>query len=102
MHISPPLFDAGNVWAANGVGAVLAEHGALGDAHRVMGQVQDEAAAAEGLMPMPDVILNVANLQLAQQDYYSAIQMYTATLRRFHHNKDPTVLLYLARCAAQH
>jgi hypothetical protein len=45
------------------------------------------------------VTLNVANVRLAQQDYYSAIQMYQACLRRHHHNKDATVLLYLARCA---
>lgn len=91
------LHSAGNVWAANGIGAVLAERGSLTDAHAVLAQVQDGAAAAEALLPMPDVLLNMANLQLAQQDYYSAIQMYTATLRRFHHNKDSTVMLYLAR-----
>ena len=80
----PYLNSAGNVWAANGIGAVLAERGSLTDAHAVLAQVQDGAAAAEALLPMPDVLLNMANLQLAQQDYYSAIQMYTATLRRFH------------------
>jgi len=41
----------------------------------------------------------VANVRLAQQDYYSAIQLYQACLRRHHQNKDATVLLYLARCA---
>ena len=60
---------------------------------------QDNIAAADGLLPAPDVTLNVANVRLAQQDYYSAIQLYQACLRRHHQNKDATVLLYLARCA---
>ena len=62
------------------------------------GHLQDSITAADGLLPVPDVTLNVANVRLAQQDYYSAIQMYQACLRRHHHNKDATVLLYLARC----
>ena len=147
---------AGNVWAANGVGAVLAEKGRLGEAAEVLFAVQvslplfqstthvtsetacmtlttllhvqlqsnarvlcasamlgwlrtaadspcthsqDNIAAADGLLPAPDVTLNVANVRLAQQDYYSAIQLYQACLRRHHQNKDATVLLYLARCA---
>ena len=150
MHTS-----AGNVWAANGVGAVLAEKGRLSEAadvlfavqvssrcktwqatcHRnssarldtltflpfsvmslcslacacgrrydtaacftVASLAQDNIAAADGLLPAPDVTLNVANVRLAQQDYYSAIQLYQACLRRHHQNKDATVLLYLARC----
>ena len=61
--------------------------------------MQDNIAAADGLLPAPDVTLNVANVRLAQQDYYSAIQLYQACLRRHHQNKDATVLLYLARYA---
>jgi tetratricopeptide (TPR) repeat protein len=60
-------------------------------------QVQEAAAASEGLLRIPDVAVNLGNLHLAQQEYVAAIQMYQSTLRRFYGGQDASVMLYLAR-----
>lgn len=60
-------------------------------------QVQEAAAASEGLLRIPDVAVNLGNVHLAQQEYVAAIQMYQSTLKKYYGGRDATVLLYLAR-----
>lgn len=86
-----------NVWAANGVGAALAELGHLDAARAVFSEVHGAMAAASGFLAVPDVIINLANVHLARQEYPDAIHLYKAALRELPHKHHPTVLLYLAR-----
>eukprot|EP00884_Botryococcus_braunii_P015610 jgi/Botrbrau1/2732/Bobra.0164s0012.1 len=86
-----------NVYAANGIGAVLAERGHLTTAREIFTSVQEAAAASEGLLRIPDVAVNLGNVHLAQQEYVTAIQMYQSTLKKYYGGRDATVLLYLAR-----
>eukprot|EP00887_Chlorella_sp_A99_P005280 scaffold1.g5280.t1 len=75
--------DEGNIYAANGVGCVLAELGDLDGAK----DVQEAAAAMAGFWRMPDV----------GEQYTSAVKMYSSTLKRFFDNRSAQLSLYLAR-----
>eukprot|EP00877_Chromochloris_zofingiensis_P002087 jgi/Chrzof1/1187/Cz01g43270.t1 len=85
-----------NVYAANGLGVVLAERGSLDAARDTFSMVQEAAAASGGFVKLPDVWINLANLYLAKQNYASAIQMYL-NASKVYNNKNSKVLLYLAR-----
>lgn len=61
--------DPKNIWAANGVGAVLANKGYVNEARDIFAQVRD--ATAE----FSDVWLNIAHIYVEQKQYVSAIQM---------------------------
>lgn len=85
-----------NMYAANGLGVVLAEKGLFDVAKDIFTQVQ-EAAAGNKAVDMPDVWINLAHVYLAQGQFALAIKMYQNCLRRFYYNTDPQILLYLAR-----
>jgi RNA polymerase-associated protein CTR9 len=85
-----------NIYAANGVGAILAEQGKVEQAKEVFVSVQ-EVAAASGDLVMPDVWVNLAHIFLAQEQYNNAIKMYQNCLKKFYYNCDSQVLLYMAR-----
>lgn len=80
-----------NVWAANGVGAALAELGHLDAARSVFAEVHTAMAAAQGFLQVPDVIINLANVHLARQEYPDAIHLYKLALRELPHKHHPTV-----------
>ncbi|BBN12945.1 RNA polymerase-associated protein CTR9 [Marchantia polymorpha subsp. ruderalis] len=85
-----------NMYAANGIGIVLAEKGIFDLSKEVFTQVQ-EAAAGNVTVEMPDVWINLAHIYLAQGQFALAIKMYQNCLRRFYYNTESQVLLYLAR-----
>ena len=64
-------------------------------------QVQEASAASEGFWRMPDAWINLANVYLAQEQYAAAIQMYRSALRKFYDNRNPNIMLYLARCGGR-
>lgn len=61
--------DPRNIWAANGIGAVLAHKGAVNEARDIFAQVRE--ATAE----FCDVWLNIAHIYVEQRQHVSAIQM---------------------------
>ncbi|XP_036312946.2 RNA polymerase-associated protein CTR9 homolog [Pipistrellus kuhlii] len=83
--------DPKNLYAANGIGAVLAHKGYFREAHDIFAHVREATA------DISDVWLNLAHIYVEQKQYSSAVQMYKNCLRKFykHHNTD--VMLYLAR-----
>ncbi|KAL0276258.1 UNVERIFIED_CONTAM: hypothetical protein PYX00_003864 [Menopon gallinae] len=83
--------DPRNIWAANGIGAVLAHKGAINEARDIFAQVRE--ATAE----FCDVWLNIAHIYVEQKQYISAIQMYENCLRKFYKYPHVEVLQYLAR-----
>ncbi|KAI7814283.1 RNA polymerase-associated protein CTR9 homolog [Triplophysa rosa] len=83
--------DAKNLYAANGIGAVLAHKGYFREARDVFAQVRE--ATAE----MSDVWLNLAHIYVEQKQYISAVQMYENCLKKFYKHQNTEVLLYLAR-----
>lgn len=86
----------GNIFAANGVGAVLAEMGALQAAKAVFTEVQ-EAASGEGAARLPDVWANAGATALGLQDASGAALQWAAANRRFHGGRDTKLMLWLAR-----
>jgi len=84
-------YDPRNLYAANGIGCILAHKNFLREARDVFSQVREATA------DIPDVWLNLAHIYVEQKQYVAAIQMYENCLRKFfkHHNVE--VLLYLAR-----
>ncbi|XP_021927029.1 RNA polymerase-associated protein CTR9 homolog isoform X3 [Zootermopsis nevadensis] len=83
--------DPRNIWAANGIGAVLAHKGCVNEARDIFAQVRE--ATAE----FCDVWLNIAHIYVEQKQYVSAIQMYENCLRKFYRHHHVEVLQYLAR-----
>merc|ERR1712029_142445 len=83
--------DPKNIWAANGIGAVLAHKGYISDARVIFAQVREATA------DFCDVWLNIAHIYVEQQRYVSAIQMYENCLKKFYKHSNVEVLLYLAR-----
>ena len=85
-----------NMYAANGVGIVLAERGLFDISKEIFTQVQ-EAATGILAVDMPDVWINLGHIYLAQGQFALAVKMYHNCLKRFYNNTDSQVLLYLAR-----
>eukprot|EP00250_Pteridium_aquilinum_P010972 c19754_g1_i1 orf=803-4069(-) len=85
-----------NMYAANGIGMVLAEKGQFDMAKEIFTQVQ-EAAAGNITVEIPDVWVNLAHVYLGQGQFGLAVKMYQNCLRKFYHNTDSQILLYLAR-----
>ncbi|NP_001077052.1 RNA polymerase-associated protein CTR9 homolog [Danio rerio] len=83
--------DSKNLYAANGIGAVLAHKGYFREARDVFAQVRE--ATAE----ISDVWLNLAHIYVEQKQYISAVQMYENCLKKFYKYQNTEVLLYLAR-----
>jgi len=83
--------DPRNIWAANGIGAVLAHKGCIQEARDIFAQVRE--ATAE----FCDVWLNIAHIYVEQRQYISAIQMYENCLKKFFKHPNVEVLGYLAR-----
>lgn len=61
--------DPRNIWAANGIGCVLAYKNYIPEARDVFAQVREATA------DFPDVWLNIAHIYVEQKQYVAAIQM---------------------------
>ncbi|KAG8230222.1 hypothetical protein J437_LFUL010850 [Ladona fulva] len=83
--------DARNIWAANGIGCVLAHKGCINEARDIFAQVREATA------DFCDVWLNIAHIYVEQKQYVSAIQMYENCLRKFYKYHHVEVLQYMAR-----
>lgn len=66
--------DAKNIWAANGIGCVLAYKNYIPEARDVFAQVREATA------DFPDVWLNIAHIYVEQKQYVAAIQMVGSSL----------------------
>lgn len=83
--------DPKNIWATNGIGAVLAHKGCINEARDIFAQVRE--ATAE----FSDVWLNIAHIYVEQKQFVSAIQMYENCLKKFFRHNNVEVMQYLAR-----
>ncbi|KAH7966563.1 hypothetical protein HPB49_017742 [Dermacentor silvarum] len=83
--------DPRNIWAANGVGAVLAHKGYISESRDIFAQVREATA------DFCDVWLNIAHIYVEQKQYVAAIQMYENCLRKFYRHHHVDILVYLAR-----
>jgi len=80
-----------NIWAANGVGCVLAHKGDVDDARDIFSQVRE--ATAE----MSDVWINIAHVYMEKRQYVQALQMYHNCQSTFRLYNDVALLMYIAR-----
>lgn len=83
--------DPKNIWATNGIGAVLAHKGCINEARDIFAQVREATA------DFSDVWLNIAHVYVEQKQYVSAIQMYENCLKKFFRHNNVEVMQYLAR-----
>ncbi|VDO03599.1 unnamed protein product [Rodentolepis nana] len=83
--------DPRNIWAAHGIGCVLAHKGFINEARDVFAQVREATA------DFPDVWMNIAHVYIEQKQFTAAIQMYENCIRKFKKDNDTELLLYLAR-----
>lgn len=87
--------DPKNIWATNGIGAVLAHKGYINEARVIFAEVREATA------DFCDVWLNIAHIYVEQHQYVAAIQMYENCLKKFFKAPSVEVLLYLARAYAK-
>lgn len=83
--------DAKNIYAAHGIGCVMAYKSCIPEARDVFAQVREATA------DFPDVWLNIAHIYVEQKQYVAAIQMYENCLKKFSRQNNTEILLYLAR-----
>eukprot|EP00057_Strongylocentrotus_purpuratus_P019319 XP_011673793.1 PREDICTED: RNA polymerase-associated protein CTR9 homolog isoform X2 [Strongylocentrotus purpuratus] len=83
--------DSRNIYAANGIGCILAMKGYIREARDVFSQVREATA------DVSDVWLNLAHIYVEQKQYISAIQMYENCIKKFFKFHNTTVLSFLAR-----
>lgn len=91
--------EPNNVFAANGIGAVLAELGRLDEAKEIFQEVQAAVAASQGFISIPDLYINLANVSLASQEYADSLNLYRVAMERLDASKQSQVLLYQSRSA---
>ncbi|CAL1547876.1 unnamed protein product [Lymnaea stagnalis] len=83
--------DPRNIWAANGIGCVLAHKGCINESRDVFAQVREATA------DFCDVWLNIAHIYVEQRQYVAAVQMYENCLKKFFKSHNIEVMMYLAR-----
>ncbi len=83
--------DNFNVYAANGLGMVMAAEGRLGAAGEFFTKVRENTGA------MGDVVVNLAHIHLARGEFTKAITLYESALRKHFKNNHPKIMLYLSR-----
>ncbi|XP_018323793.1 RNA polymerase-associated protein CTR9 homolog [Agrilus planipennis] len=91
MYKQVMKIDPKNIWAANGIGAVLAHKGAVNEARDIFAQVREATA------DFCDVWLNIAHIYVEQKQFVGAIQMYENCLKKFFKYHNVEVLQYLSR-----
>lgn len=80
-----------NIYAANGLGIMIAEKGNFELAKQIFSQVREASP------DMPDAWINLAHILVAEERYQEAIQLYTVCLTKCYQGQDLEVLLYLAK-----
>jgi len=83
--------DPKNIWAANGIGSVLAHKGYINEARDIFAQVREATA------DLADVWLNIAHIYVELKQYVSAVQMYENCMKKFYKYHNVELLMYLAR-----
>lgn len=80
-----------NIYAANGLGIMMAEKGNFELAKLIFSQVREASP------DMPDAWVNLAHIYVAEGRYAEAIQLYSVCLNKCYNGQDLEVLLYLAK-----
>lgn len=84
-------YDFKNIYAASGIGCILALNGLYNEARDVFSQVREATA------DFPDVWVNIAHIYVEQKQYVAAVQMYENCLKKFYNNSNTELLSYIAR-----
>ena len=87
--------DNSNIYAANGLGIVLAERGRIDEAKTVFQLVQ-EGMAAKGAINA-DILVNQGHIHLAKAQYTQASNLYARAQNQFYFNQNENVMLYQAK-----
>lgn len=91
MYRQALKIDPKNIYAANGIGCVLAHKGYINEARDVFSQVRESTA------DFPDVWINIAHIYVELKQYVNAIQMYENCHKRFFTHSNPEIMLYITR-----
>ena len=79
-----------NVYAANGLGIIMAEKRKLSEAKDFFMKVRESTSN------FPDVWVNLAHVFILQGQFSNAISLYSKALNKFYYGQNGNVLLYLA------
>lgn len=90
--------DPGNLFAANGIGCVLAESGRLNEAKDVFLRVHEASSATGGFVTVSDASVNLAAVLLGLQQPQAAETTFLQACKKNRNLQlDPRLLLYLAK-----
>lgn len=84
-------YDPKNIYAASGIGCILATNKMYSEARDVFSQVREATA------DFPDIWINLAHIYVEQHQYVAAVQMYESCLKNFYNNSNSEIILYIAR-----
>lgn len=73
--------DSHNMYAANGIGCVLADRGLISEAKEVFGKVRESSSEVSQHW------LNLAHIYVEQERYVSAIKLYETVLTKLYGNR---------------
>ncbi|KAJ1371510.1 hypothetical protein KIN20_033475 [Parelaphostrongylus tenuis] len=97
MHQALRMFEKAlkieprNMWAANGIGCVLASKSLWEEALNIFSQIR------EATSEFYDACMNTAHAYTELGQYAVALQMYSSTIKKFSKEQDHEALIYLAR-----
>jgi len=83
--------DPSNLYAANGLGAILAEKGHLPRSKEIFSRVREVSGDS-----IPDALLNLGHVFLVQKRHADALQMYQAYMDRLQKVDDSDLYLYIS------
>ncbi|PAV74668.1 hypothetical protein WR25_20236 [Diploscapter pachys] len=91
MFVKAIKLQPKNIWAANGIGCILAVKRQWEEARETFSMVRELTAE------FSDVWFNIAHVYMEMGQYVPAIQMYTNAMKKFKRENDVLCLMYLAR-----
>lgn len=91
MYTKALKIEPKNMYAANGIGCVLAYKRNWNDARDVFSQVR------ESTCEFYDVWLNIAHVCMEREQWMAAVQIYSSAMNKFKKENDSNLLHYLAK-----
>ncbi|KAL0484227.1 RNA polymerase-associated protein CTR9 [Acrasis kona] len=91
--------DKNNIYAALGLGAVLAERGYTNEAKDIFTKVRENHAIDNDskLSAIPETWINLGHLNMVNRQYTNAAKLYENCLKKFYNFANVDVLMFLAK-----
>jgi RNA polymerase-associated protein CTR9 len=83
--------DTSNVYAATGLGAIIATQGYIENAKEILLKCREFSAE------IPEVWINLAHISVCNKEYHQAVKLYENCSKKFFENKNIQILTFIAK-----